>query len=260
MELFRRWRKKRRLRYIPSRYIYESFHRTFNNFTDDPDFKKKVVKKSITKKPEEPKDLVYKSHTSIIKQIRIKSKTHYRPHYGRFYDATFKVILFGDSNAGKEQLVQRFLTNLFKSDIKMTIGVDFEVKSLVVADKKIKLHIWDVGGEERFRFLLPTYVRGANGALFIYDVSNSSTLAHIDDWFLVAKREIKSEREEFPILVVGVFSKLEEERQVPAEEGITIAKSKGADGFAECSPITGENVEEIFEALASLMLTRAKMV
>ncbi|MFW9896119.1 MAG: Rab family GTPase [Candidatus Thorarchaeota archaeon] len=256
MGLFRRWREKRRLRYIPSRYIYEAFHRTFNDFTDDLDFKRKVVKKSITKKPEETKDLVYKSHTSIIKQNRIKSG----PHYRSFNDATFKVILFGDSNAGKEQLVQRFLTNLFKSDTKMTIGVDFEVKSLVVADKKIKLHIWDVGGEERFRFLLPTYVRGANGALFIYDVSNSSTLAHIDDWFLVAKREIKSEREEFPILVVGLFSKLEEERQVPAEEGITIAKSKGADGFAECSPITGENVEEIFEALASLMLARAKMI
>ena len=65
------------------------------------------------------------------------------------YDATFKVIIFGDAGCGKTTLAQRFLTNLFKSDSKMTIGIDFEVKSLEVEEKKVKLQIWDFGGEER---------------------------------------------------------------------------------------------------------------
>ncbi|MFX1490309.1 MAG: Rab family GTPase, partial [Promethearchaeota archaeon] len=101
------------------------------------------------------------------------------------YDATYKVVIFGDAGCGKTTLTQRFLTNLFKSDTRMTIGVDFEVKSMDINAKKVKLQIWDFGGEERFRFLLPTYVRGANGALFMYDVTNYSSLAHIDDWLLV---------------------------------------------------------------------------
>lgn len=30
------------------------------------------------------------------------------------YDATYKVVLFGDPNTGKACLTERFLTNLFK--------------------------------------------------------------------------------------------------------------------------------------------------
>ncbi len=82
------------------------------------------------------------------------------------YDATFKIIIFGDAGCGTTTLIQRFLTNLFVSDQTMTIGVDFEVKSLTVDGYKVKLQVWDFGGEERFRFLLSTYVRGARGVFF----------------------------------------------------------------------------------------------
>ncbi len=169
------------------------------------------------------------------------------------YDATFKIVIFGDAGCGKTTLTQRFLTNLFVSDSKMTIGVDFEVKSLVVKKQKVKLQIWDFGGEERFRFLLPTYVRGARGGVFMYDITNYSSIAHIDDWLTVIKKEIRKE-DIFPIIVVGGKADLAENREVPASEGIKIAKSRGVDGFIECSSKTGENVEESFEALTSLML------
>jgi len=169
------------------------------------------------------------------------------------YDATFKIILFGDAGCGKEALTQRFLTNLFKSDSKMTIGVDFEVKSLVVDERKVKLQIWDFGGEERFRFLLPTYIRGARGGIFMYDITNYSSIAHIDDWLAVIKREIKDE-DQFPIIVAGGNADLSEQREVSAKDGIKIAKSRGVDGFIEVSTKTGENVEKLFEALTRSML------
>ena len=174
------------------------------------------------------------------------------------YDATFKIVIFGDAGCGKTTLTQRFLTNLFVSDSKMTIGVDFEVKSLEVNKQKVKLQIWDFGGEERFRFLLPTYVRGARGGIFMYDITNYSSIAHIDDWLTVIKKEIRKE-DIFPIIVIGGKADLAENREVPASEGIKIAKSRGVDGFIECSSKTGENVEESFEALTSLMLDDSKM-
>jgi len=169
------------------------------------------------------------------------------------YDATFKIVIFGDAGCGKEALTQRFLTNLFVSDSKMTIGVDFEVKSLVVDESKVKLQIWDFGGEERFRFLLPTYVRGARGGIFMYDITNYSSIAHIDDWLAVIKREIKDE-DHFPIIVAGGNADLSEQREVSAKEGKKIAKSRGVNGFIEVSTKTGENVEKLFEALTRSML------
>lgn len=174
------------------------------------------------------------------------------------YDATFKVVIFGDAGCGKTTLTQRFLTNLFVSDSKMTIGVDFEVKSVEVESKKVKLQIWDFGGEERFRFLLPTYVRGAKGGLFMYDITNYASIAHIDDWLTVIRKEIKVE-DEFPIIVVGGKADLATNREITPEEGIKIAQTRGTDGFIECSSKTGENVEETFEALTRLMIDNSNL-
>jgi len=171
------------------------------------------------------------------------------------YDAKYKIIVLGDPRL-KTQLIQRFLTNLYKSDSKMTIGVDFVTKSLEVDDKKVKLQIWDFGGEERFRFLLPTYVRGANGALFIYDVTNHSSLEHIDDWLMIMRKELRAE-DQFPIIVVGIVSELDNNREISSEEGINIARSRGVDGFIECSPITGDNVQETFEAITRLIFANS---
>lgn len=149
--------------------------------------------------------------------------------------------------------VQKSLTNLFVSDQTMTIGVDFGVKSLSIDGKKIKLSIWDFSGEERFRMLLPTYARGKQGGLFLYDVTKYSSFAHIDDWLSIIRKELKPE-DRFPIIAVGIIPDEECERQVTSEEGIKIAKSRKLNGFVECNPKTGENVEKTFEALARLML------
>jgi small GTP-binding protein len=139
------------------------------------------------------------------------------------YDDSLKIIVFGDNFPEKTALTQKFLTNLFVSDSKMTIGIDFEVKSLTVDGQKVKLQIWEFGGEERFRFLLSTYVRGADGGLFVYDIANYSSIAHIDDWLSAIRKEIRAE-DMGPILAVGIVPDEKCERQVSAEEGIKIAK------------------------------------
>ena len=168
-------------------------------------------------------------------------------------DAIFKICIFGDAGSGKTTLAKRFMTNKFISDTKTTIGVDHQVKTLKVNGVNTKLQIWDFGGEERFRFLLPTYVRGARGGIFMYDITNYSSIAHIDDWLAVIKREIKAE-EQFPIIVAGGKADLSEHREVSAKDGIKIAKSRGVDGFIECSSKNGENVEKLFQALTRSML------
>ena len=66
---------------------------------------------------------------------------------------------------------------------------------------------------------------------------------------------MKTEAEvKFPILVVGIVPDESEERQVTTEEGTKLAESRNLNGYIECSPKTGENVDKVFEDLTRLML------
>ena len=169
------------------------------------------------------------------------------------YNASFKIIIFGDESPGKKTLIQRYLTNLFVSNQTMTSGVEFELKSLSVDGQKVKLKVWVFRNKDRFRFVLPTYVRGARGGLFVYDVTNYSSLAHIDNWLSIIRKELSAE-DKFPILAVGIVPDEMCERQVSAEKGVKIAKSRKLNGFIECNLKTGKNVENAFQAITKLML------
>ncbi|MHA2283946.1 MAG: Rab family GTPase [Promethearchaeota archaeon] len=166
-------------------------------------------------------------------------------------DFTFKIVIFGDPQTGKTTLTQRFLTNLFKTDIQMTLGVEFLLKAVEINGEKVKLQIWDFAGEERFRYLFPSYIRGANGAIFMYDITNYGSLAHVDDWFEIVEKEIKYE---LPVIFVGGKTDLMHLKEVSTRKAMEVANSKGADGFIECSSKTGENVHKIYHLLTKLIL------
>ena len=51
-----------------------------------------------------------------------------------------------------------------------------------------------------------------------------------------------------------------DEREVTGDEGMEIAKSRGVDGFIECSAKTGENVLEAINALTRLMMQKSRLI
>ena len=135
----------------------------------------------------------------------------------------------------------------------MTIGVDFHVKTIDLHGKKIKLQIWDVGGEERFRFLLPTYCLGANAAFLLYDVTRSPTLDNIGEWTNI----VNQKSGDIPIMLVGSKIDIEDDqREVPREYGIQVAEKNSMSSFGEISSKTGKNVNKTFEVLTELTLEK----
>ena len=127
------------------------------------------------------------------------------------------------------------------------------MKTIDLNDKKIKLQIWDVGGEERFRFLLPTYCLGANAAFLLYDITRPQTLDNIGDWTNIVRQKAG----DVPIMLVGSKLDLEEEqRQITREYGIQVAEKNELTSFAEISSKTGQNVNKTFDVLTELTLKR----
>ena len=167
-----------------------------------------------------------------------------------------KIVLLGDS-ANKTALVNRYLTKMFDESIKMTIGADFYVKNLEIDRKKVTLRIWDYGQEKRFKVLLPRFTKGADGALYIYDIANYTSINNIDDWLSIIRRE---DRADIPILLVGIMSNEKNKRQVSVDDGKEIAKSKNLNGFIECSVITGKNIDKAFKDLSRLVMTKTGLL
>ncbi|MHA1508189.1 MAG: Rab family GTPase, partial [Promethearchaeota archaeon] len=126
-------------------------------------------------------------------------------------------------------------------------------KTIEVDGKKVKLMIWDFGGEERFQFMIPEYINGTMGGILMYDITHYPSLAHIDNWLSI----INGNKERFPLVLLGGKADLEIIREIPFKEGRKLAKTKGFSGFTECSSKTGENVEKSFEQLTRMMLSRS---
>ena len=168
------------------------------------------------------------------------------------YDYTWKIMMLGDDSAAKTSLTIRYISGFFLDDLKLTIGVDFYSKTTNHNDRKVKLQIWDFGGEERFRFLLHQYCKGANAALFLYDITNRSSLDHLPDWTQI----IREHAGDIPIMMVGTNADLNEFRTVTREEGILAARTYNLAGYIEVSSKTGQNVEVLFETMTEILFTR----
>ena len=169
------------------------------------------------------------------------------------YDYTFKIMLLGDASVGKTSLTLRYISGFFLEDLKLTIGVDFYSKTSDFNNNKVKLQIWDFGGEERFRFLLSQYCKGANGAFFLYDITNRITLDHLPDWTQI----IREHAGDVPIMLIGSKLDLERFRAVPREDGILAAKKYNLSSFVELSSKTGQNVEKAFDVMTETLIERA---
>ena len=159
------------------------------------------------------------------------------------YDYTFKIMMLGDADTPNTSLTIRYISGFYLEDLKLTIGVDFYSKTTLYKGKKVKLQVWDFGGEERFRFLLHQYVKGTDAVILLYNITNPSTLEHLPDWI----RIVREHAGDIPIILVGAKAHLEQFRAVSKEEGILAAKKYNLFGFIEVSAKTGKNIDQLFE-------------
>lgn len=119
-----------------------------------------------------------------------------------------KVCVMGEGGVGKTTLANRILTGVFNPATKMTIGIDFHLFQMDILDPRtsenkllpISLAIWDFGGEDRFRFMLPRFVKGANGGLLLFDLTRFSTTKYLKEWLTIWRENSEPTT---PIYIVG---------------------------------------------------------
>jgi len=162
-----------------------------------------------------------------------------------------KILIIGESGVGKSSLLLRFTDDQFDPELAATIGVDFKVKVMDQQGNKVKLAIWDTAGQERFRTLTPSYYRGAQGAILVYDVSSRESFSKVEDW--LNELETYSTNHDLIKMLVGNKCDKEAERMVSKEEGQKCAR-KYQMMFIEASAKTKEGVHVAFEELVEKII------
>ena len=148
----------------------------------------------------------------------------------------YKLVFVGDINVGKTSVMNRFINDEFSGEydvnqfynlifilyfLQATIGVDFATKTIEYKDNSIKLQIWDSAGQERYKALIPSYVRGASIIFILYDVSNKNTFTNVITWI----NFIKQVNTDDSVLVL-CGNKIDLPRQVSTSEGKILAEKE----------------------------------
>jgi len=196
---------------------------------------------------------------------------------------TFKTVIVGPPSAGKTCLFNRFCFNSFNFDTSLTIGVNFHSIDLKIRSKdeirtqkesynnqpplhksprrKLEnLHvvqaIFDFGGQERFKALIPKFLGGANGILLVFDLTNKNSFEQLEFWYDQVLEHANGLN--LPKLLVGSKSDLISSTMIKNlvldEEIHNFIQEKNMDGYYKTSALQNHNVLSVFKELNNLML------
>jgi len=175
-------------------------------------------------------------------------------------DFKFKIIIIGPAAVGKTSIINRFVHNRFTTKYQFTIGVDFLSKRVsydpAAPDSHASLQIWDIGGQERFKFLHRNFYQGASGALLIFDLSRESTFTEMRDWLSEMYETI---HEQIPFVLVGNKADLIPEiGEVIDRKAIDLFIQNEKCYYVETSAKTGKHVEDAFIELSAQMVKKMR--
>ncbi|MFO8018718.1 MAG: Rab family GTPase [Promethearchaeia archaeon] len=166
----------------------------------------------------------------------------------------FKILIGGDAAVGKTTLLYRYVDGIFKNDTTMTVGVEVRVKEVELESTKCQLQLWDLGGQQRFRFLMSNYVPGANGGVVLFDTTSMSSFVNIKKWTQLFRHKNKS----LPIILVATKCDLEAYSIVKDYYANLKRKQLNMLDYIKTSAKTGLNVDTVFKSLAQTLIDNEK--
>jgi small GTP-binding protein len=167
---------------------------------------------------------------------------------------TKKILLLGDGAVGKTSLIKRFVVDFFDDNYITTIGTKVTVKNMKIdlEDKvtHMKLQIWDVLGQKGYESLYHSSFYGAQGVMFIADVTRMQTFDSIKNYWIPKVRKIIGN---VPFIILANKSDLITDNKFTYENLKEFA-SEYTESYYLTSAKNGDNVDLAFDSLGTDMI------
>ena len=161
-------------------------------------------------------------------------------------DITLKIIILGASTVGKTSIFIRYFNDEFSHSTITTVGVDFKTKFFKFEGTKIRINFIDTAGQEKFKAISQNYLKGTDGVIFVFDLTNRETLELVDFW---AECINKNTRENIGKILFGNKKDKIKNREIDYNEGKALGDKIGCP-YYEGSALTGENIDLIMNEIA----------
>jgi len=171
-------------------------------------------------------------------------------------DHAFKIVVLGDSGVGKSALLRRFADNEFQPNMVTTIGCDLLFKFVDMGGKTVKLNMWDTAGDEKYRAIIPSYVRNAHAIFLVYSITDVLTFNHVQDWIKFAKDHGP---ENAVRVLIGNKCDQEDIRMVTTRRGRELSQLEGIP-FFETSAKEAHNIEAALRTATAEIMEKPDLV
>ncbi|KAH3674579.1 hypothetical protein WICPIJ_009537 [Wickerhamomyces pijperi] len=159
-----------------------------------------------------------------------------------------KLVIVGDGASGKTSLLYVFSLGEFPTEYHPTVFENY-VTDCRVDGKAVQLALWDTAGQEEYERLRPLSYSRANVILIAFAVDDVGSWENVDwKW----GREVQRYCFGVAVILVGLksdlYGKEPGKKYVSWDQGQEMARRIGAKRYMTCSALTGEGVDDVFEA------------
>ena len=174
-------------------------------------------------------------------------------------DFLWKIVLCGTSFVGKTTVRKRAMGEHFAEEYISTVGADFSSYKLKLGDLTIGFQVWDLAGQDKYKYIRSSFYGGATGCFLVFDVTNPKSLKDLSSWVDEAIRYSNGTIEIFVICANKID--LKDSREITKDMGekyaLALRESSGLQcEYIETSALTGENIDIAFDLMAKCLLER----
>jgi internalin A len=175
--------------------------------------------------------------TEILNYLRQLRQNQGRP----LHEA--KILLVGQGSVGKTSLKKQLIHNQFAQNESKTDGLEVEYWPIEIDENKIRLNVWDFGGQEIYHATHQFFLTKRSLYLLVCNCRISEEENRLEYWLKL----IQTFGDQSPVIIVG---NKKDEQALDINRKALLEKYPNIKAILETSCLTGQGIAELYIAIA----------